>query len=87
MIYNLDMKNDVIPEFFSILEFAQLIKVHPNTIRNMIKNGRLCAFRVGGGRTSSYRISKSEIHRISVLDLENIIQDIVDKRMKEKLQE
>lgn len=80
------MKNEIIPEFFSIIEFAQLLKVHPNTIRNMIKSGRLSAFRLGGGRTSSYRISKVEIQRMSFIDLENIVEDMVEKRLKEKSQ-
>jgi excisionase family DNA binding protein len=71
------MKNK---EFLSICEFAQVIGVHPNTVRNMIKKGRLSAFRTGSGEKASYRISRSEIQRLSVVDLNKI----VDKLIKEK---
>lgn len=53
-------------EFMTIKDFANMIKVHPNTIRNMIKSGRLNAFRVSPKEKSSYRIPRSEIHRIAL---------------------
>ncbi len=58
-------------DFLSIDEFAALLKIHPNTVRNGIKYGRINAFRVGKGKRSMFRIPKSEIHRMAVFDLKD----------------
>ena len=79
MIKGMNMKNT---EFLTVNEFAEVIGVHPNSVRNMIKKGRLNAFRVGGGERSSYRISKSEINRLSVVDLNKIVDNLIDERSK-----
>ncbi len=71
-------------EFLTVKEFADLISVHPNSVRNMIKNGRLAAFKVGGGKLSSYRIARSETHKMALLNWEKIISDMVEKKLKEK---
>ena len=75
----MNMKNT---EFLTVNEFAEVIGVHPNSVRNMIKKGRLTAFRVGGGERSSYRISKSEINRLSVVDLNKIVDNLIEERKK-----
>jgi excisionase family DNA binding protein len=68
--------------YLSINDFAKKIGVHPNSVRNMIKKGRLSTFRIGGGKTSSYRIPYSEIERLCLINLEEIIQKEVEKRIK-----
>ncbi len=68
--------------FYSIKEFAQKLGVHPNTIRRSIKNGRINAFKIGAGKKSIYRISHSEINRVALFDLEEMIEKIIEKRMK-----
>jgi len=70
--------------FFSIKEFAQKLGVHANTIRRGIKNGRINAFRVGSGKKATYRISHSEINRIAVFDMEEMIERIIEKRDRQK---
>jgi excisionase family DNA binding protein len=69
-------------EFLSINEFAELIRVHPNTVRNMINSGRLSAFRTSNSEKASYRIAKSEIQRLAVVDLDKIVENLVEKRSK-----
>lgn len=69
-------------EFLSIKEFAGKIGAHPNTIRRAIKKGRISACNIGSGNKKIYRISKTEINRISILDL----KEIVDKMVREKLE-
>lgn len=71
---------DNVSDFLSIKEFAYLLKVHPNTIRRAVKSGRINAFRVGGGRKSSYRIARAEINRIALFDLQEMIEKIIEKR-------
>lgn len=63
--------------FYTITEFAKILKVHPNTIRNGIKTGRIQAFRVGKGVKSSFRIPTSEINRMSTLDLERVLNNMI----------
>ncbi len=68
-------------EYLSIQEFAELLDLHPNTIRRSIKAGKINAVQIGPGKLSEYRIARSEINRLSFLDL----QDIVDKMVEDKL--
>lgn len=53
-----------ISDVCTIDEFAVLLKVHPNTVRNGIKSGKIHAFRVNKGIHSSWRILKTEIMRM-----------------------
>lgn len=71
-------------DFYTVSEFAEFLSVHINTIYNGIKNGRIQAFRVGRGKHSSFRIPSSEIQRMSLFDLEEVIQNIVEKRMRKE---
>ena len=71
--------------FFSIIELARKLKVHPNTIRRAIKSNRIVALRIGKSKNSSYRIPASEIHRIAQIDLEDVIENEVQRRLKEYL--
>lgn len=72
------MEND----FLTIKEFADKIKVHHHTVRRAIKSGRICAFKVGAGKRSTYRIAKTEINRIALLDMEEMIEKIIEKRKR-----
>lgn len=64
----------------TIQEFANHIGVHYNTVRNMIRNGILSAFKTGCGVTSSYRIPKSEIERLCVVNLGKIVKKLSQKK-------
>lgn len=72
---------DNLQDFFSIKEFAGLLKVHPNTIRRAIKSGRIGAFKVGYGKKATYRIARTEVNRVALFDLEEIIEKMIEKRM------
>ena len=69
-------------DFLTIKEMAVLIRVHPNTIRRAIRSGKISALRVGKGVSAIYRIPKSEINRLAFSRLTEIINKIVDDRMK-----
>lgn len=73
-----------LPDFLSIEQFAKTMGLHPNTIRKSIKAGRINAFRVGPGKKASFRIPASEVNRLSVCDLEEIVNRIIEERMREK---
>ena len=51
-------------EYYSVKQFARKIGLHPNTVRESIKNGTINAFRVGEN-TSKYIIPYTEITRLS----------------------
>lgn len=44
-------------DFYTIEELAKILKVHPNTIRNNIKKGKIVAKKYG----EQWRIRKSDI--------------------------
>jgi excisionase family DNA binding protein len=71
-------------EFLSVKEFAKLIGVHPNTVRNSIKSGRISAFKVGNGDRSDYRIPRSEINRMACVDLKKIIHSFFQNGRNEE---
>lgn len=67
-------------DIFSIKDFAEELDVHVNTVRNMIKHGLLSAFKIGcGGKTSHYRIPRSEIDRMALLNLRKVIDNIKEE--------
>ncbi len=57
---------DNFQDFYSIQDFANLIKVHHNTVRRAIKTGHINAFRTNNGPKSSFRIPRSEINKMSM---------------------
>jgi excisionase family DNA binding protein len=66
--------------YYSIKEFAYHLGVHPDTIRRGIRSGRIHGFRVGPGSRATYRIPKSEINRLALFDMEEMIERIIEKR-------
>jgi excisionase family DNA binding protein len=68
-------------EFLSIKEFASKVGAHPNTIRRAIKKGRITACDIGSGSKKIFRISRSEIERIALLNLKNIIDKLVEEKL------
>jgi excisionase family DNA binding protein len=63
--------------FYTVDEFAKLLKVHPQTIRKAIKKGRLQACRAGYGKRSPLRIPGEELSRIRVMDFEETKKNIL----------
>lgn len=69
-------------DFLSANEFAKCLGIHYNTVRDMIKKGKLNSFKIGrAGRTSDIRIPRSEIQRLSIVNLEKIVDDLVEERI------
>lgn len=50
--------------FLTVEEFAKRIKMHPVTIRRMIKQGKIYASRPSIGKKAPFRISESELERL-----------------------
>lgn len=74
-------------ELISIRAFAIIVNMHYNTIYKAVKCGRIHAFRIGASKKGSYRICKSEISRIAEIDLEDLIEKEVIKRLQRESNE
>ena len=70
-------------KFYSIKDFAKIMDVHPNTIRRCIKDAKISAFRIGTGKKASWRILESEIERLLSYDLKQVIDRLVNEKIKE----
>jgi excisionase family DNA binding protein len=75
------MKQNIL-DILTVDEFAEILKVHPNTVRYQIKTGRIQAFRASEGKKAPYRIFRSEIERMAAFDAREMIENIVKERMK-----
>jgi excisionase family DNA binding protein len=50
--------------FLTVEQFGEKIKLHPGSVRRLIKEGRIFAARVGPGKKSPYRIAETELERL-----------------------
>lgn len=60
--------------YLSVKEVSEIVGLHPNTIRKAIKNGKISSIRMGEGKNSAFRIPRSELDRLAVVDLKNIFK-------------
>jgi|TARA_E500000331_G_scaffold351826_1_gene399212 excisionase family DNA binding protein len=51
-------------EFYTVAEFAQLLRVSESTVRNYIRKGYIKAIKFGVERRATVRIPKSEIEAL-----------------------
>jgi len=69
-------------DLMTVQEFADHVRMHYNSIVKAIRAGRINAFRITSGKRAPYRIPKSEINRIAMIDLEKIVNQIVSDKVK-----
>lgn len=69
-------------QFYTVKEFAALLKTHPQTIYEDIRVGRVNAFRVGAGKRSHWRIPSSEISRMALFDLNEVVDGLVKQKQR-----
>ncbi len=67
-------------DFLTVKEFADLIRVNPQTIYRYIKSKRIQAVSLGGHRRC-LRIPRSEIERVGFFDLSEYIEKIIQERI------
>lgn len=76
-----DTIEDTMKMFYSVSEFAKETRVSTKTIFRAIKKGRISAFRPGS-QNGKIRIPASEIERMAIANLEEIVQDMMEERSK-----
>lgn len=64
--------------FYTIVEFAIKLRVHPNTIRRCIKNGSINALKIGTGNRCVYRIPFSEVERMMLVDMKELLKKMAN---------
>lgn len=69
------------PEFYTIKEFSSRLKIHPSTVRRAIKRGRIQAIKAGAGNRPLYRIPSSEIDRIALFDLREMMKKMIKEEV------
>jgi excisionase family DNA binding protein len=52
------MTNEDLPEYLTLKQVSELLKVHPNTLRNWDKSGTLKAVRIGERKLRRYKIAE-----------------------------
>ena len=65
-------------EYFTVKEFASLLRLDRRTITNAIREGRIAAIRMGDGIKAHFRIPRHQIDRLTLLTEEE------KKKEKEK---
>ncbi|MBV9579651.1 MAG: helix-turn-helix domain-containing protein [Chloroflexi bacterium] len=66
--------------FITVQEAAEQLRVHPQTVRLWLREGKLRG-RLIGGRKSGYRIPASEIERLLSPDLEPAVGEASKDRI------
>lgn len=57
-------------QFYTVEEFAKILKVCKHTVLKDIKSGRINALRSSGGKNSPFRIPVTELERLMVMSRE-----------------
>lgn len=55
---------------YTVEEFSKIFKYDPQTIRRLIRNKRIHAFKLGKGKNSPYRIMQEEVGRLREIGFE-----------------
>jgi len=56
-------------EYFTVNEFANKIKMNPQSVRKLIREQRIYAIRLGTGARARYRIAESELERHQIMSM------------------
>lgn len=72
-------------EYYTIQEYADLLRVDRRTISRAIKEGRIQALKIGNNSKSVYRIHKDELSRMAYWDMMTTINRVVEEKINERM--
>jgi hypothetical protein len=61
---------------YTVEDLSKIFRYDPQTIRKMIKEGRIHAFRLGKGKKSPYRIMPEEVGRLREVGFEEQMEEL-----------
>lgn len=67
------------PAFYTVTEVAAFMRVSTKTILRAIKKGKITAFSIGTRTKKLYRIPASEINRVALFDLQEVVNKMVEE--------
>jgi excisionase family DNA binding protein len=62
--------------FYTVKEFSQVLGLHTNTVYKGIREGKIIALRLTNGKNAVYRIPKTELERIAIVDLKKVYETL-----------
>jgi hypothetical protein len=75
---------ECINHYLTIIVFASRTSLHPNTIRRLIKIGKLNAIDMGTAGKKIYRIPESEIERMGKINLKEVLKNVREEDLDVK---
>ena len=69
-------------DYLTIVQFAAKIQMHPNSVRRLIRMGKLQGVNMGSGNRKIYRIPESELSRLATFDLKEVLTNIRSDDLK-----
>lgn len=74
----------MIDAFYTVKEFAKIMKTDPQMVRKGIRSGRIQALKLTGGKNATYRIPVSEIDRLLLITYDEQLRNINSINIKDK---
>ena len=61
---------------YTVDDLSKIFQYDPQTIRRLIREGRIYAFRLGKGRKAPYRIMSEEVERLRAVGFDEQMKDL-----------
>lgn len=72
----------MVQRIYTVVEVATILQYDPQTIRRLIRAGRIHAFKIGVGWRAPYRIAESELERIRHVGFEETLSCLKEYILK-----
>lgn len=71
LLLNLIKQGIRLGKLYSVKEFSEILRVHPNTVRKMIKLKRLHPIMIGSTKRPTYKIPEEDLLRLEAEGFNN----------------
>ena len=63
-------------KLYTVDNLAEIFSYNPQTIRNLIRKGRIKAFKLGNGKKAPWRILQVEVERLQMIGFEEQMKEL-----------